>query len=254
MISIKSARELELMREAGRIVAYVHDVIKDDIVAGVSTKTLDAKIEALIVSQGGSPSFKGYNGFPASSCCSINHVLVHGIPDETRLHEGDIISIDIGVNYKGYHGDSAWTYPVGQISEEAQKLLQVTHDSLFEGLSVVKAGIHLSDVSHAIGEYVYAHGFSLPYEYTGHGIGSSLHEDPAIPNMGPAGQGPLLKVGMTLAIEPMVHVGRPHTKTLDDNWTVITRDHSLAAHFEHTIVVLENGYDILTRLKKEETQ
>lgn len=254
MISIKSQREIELMREAGRIVAYVHHAIASDIVPGITTLALDQRIESLILSQGASPSFKGYNGFPASSCCSINHVLVHGIPDHTQLKEGDIISIDIGVNYRGYHGDSAWTYAVGSISSEAQKLLDVTRQSLFVGLEQVKAGIHLSDVSHAIGEYVYAQGFSLPYEYTGHGIGSSLHEDPSIPNMGPPGQGPILKAGMTLAIEPMVHVGKPYTQTLSDNWTVITRDHSLAAHFEHTVLVLDNGCDILTQLKKEDTQ
>ena len=252
MISRKSERELALMREAGRIVALVHQMIQPYIQVGVSTRELDERIERFIRAHDATPSFKGYNGFPAASCCSINHVLVHGIPDATCLKEGDILSIDVGVNYKGYHGDSAWTYPVGVISKAAQQLLEVTEASLFEGLKQVKAGQYLSDVSHAIGEYVYRHGYSVPYEYTGHGIGSQLHEDPAIPNMGPPGQGPLLKAGMTLAIEPMVHIGRPETQTLADNWTVITRDHSLSAHFEHTVVVTEDGYEILTTLKEEQ--
>jgi methionyl aminopeptidase len=252
MITLKSAREIELMREAGRIVAEVHRMIEPYIQPGISTLALDQKIETYIRQRGGSPSFKGYNGFPAASCMSINHVLVHGIPDATVLKSGDILSIDVGVNVKGYHGDSAWTYPVGDITAEAQRLLEVTHHSLWEGLAQVKAGAHLSDVSHAIGAYVLANGMSVPYEYTGHGIGASLHENPAIPNLGPPAQGPRLKAGMTLAIEPMVHLGRPETQTLADQWTVVTRDRSLAAHYEHTVLVTKEGYELLTSLPKEE--
>lgn len=251
MISIKSPREIELMRKAGEIVALAHKEVAKVIKVGISTKEIDRIIEDLIVSQGASPSFKGYGGFPAASCISINDTLVHGIPDDTLLKEGDIVSVDIGANYKGYHGDSAWTYGVGEISEQAKNLMEVCKDSLYHGLSFVKAGNHLGDVSHAIGEFVYLKGYTVPYDYTGHGIGSSLHEDPAIPNYGEAGKGPILKVGMVLAIEPMVHVGKAQTKVLADEWTVKTKDGSLAAHFEHTVVVLQDGCEILTQLKEE---
>ncbi len=248
MVTKKSAREIELMREAGRIVALAHQAIKPLIVPGVSTKELDAMIEKVILKNNATPSFKGYGGFPAAACTSINHVLVHGIPNDTLLVEGDIISIDIGANYKGYHGDSAWTYPVGLISDAAKQLLEVTEASLFEGLKQAKPNNRLFDISHAIGKYVTDRGYSLPLEYTGHGIGSSLHEDPAIPNVGVPNTGILLKPGMTLAIEPMVHIGKPFTKVLSDNWTVTTKDGSLSAHFEHTVVITEEGYDILTTL------
>lgn len=248
MITTKSAREIKLMKEAGRIVALAHQRIKPMIVPGITTKELDAVIEKVILEHDATPSFKGYGGFPAAACTSINHVLVHGIPDDTPLKEGDIISIDIGANYKGYHGDSAWTYAVGIISDAAKQLLEVTESSLFEGLKYAKPNNRLFDISHAIGSYVMERGFSLPIEYTGHGIGSSLHEDPAIPNVGMPHTGVLLKPGMTLAIEPMVHIGKPFTKVLSDNWTVVTKDGSLSAHFEHTVVITEEGYEILTTL------
>ena len=248
MISTKSEREIKLMREAGRIVALAHEVVKKAIKPGVTTRELDAVIEAVILEHGATPSFKGYGGFPAASCTSINHVLVHGIPDDTPLKEGDIISIDFGANYKGYHGDSAWTYAVGAVSEEIKRLLEVSEASLFEGLKYAKANNRLYDISHAIGEYVMSHGYSVPLEYTGHGIGSSLHEDPAVPNVGIPNTGIVLKAGMTLAVEPMVHMGKPFTKVLADDWTVITLDKSLAAHFEHTILITEDGYEILTKL------
>jgi len=248
MISIKSSRELELMKQAGHIVALVHQKMSDIIKPGVSTNELDKIAREIIESNGATPSFLGYGGFPASICASPNEVIVHGFPSDKPLQEGDIIAVDVGANYKGYHGDSAWTYPVGKISQENQKLLEVTEQSLFEGLAKVKPGIHLSDVSNAIQVYVESFGYSVPIEFTGHGIGSSLHEDPMIPNYGKPGRGPILKEGMTLAIEPMVNMGTPKMKILQDGWTAVTLDGQNTAHFEHTIVVTTDGYEILTKL------
>lgn len=248
MISIKSNREIELMREAGRIVALVHDEMAKQIKPGVTTKQLDKIAEKIIRENGATPSFKGYHGFPSAICASTNQVLVHGFPSNKPLKNGDIISVDVGACYKGYHGDSAWTYVVGETSEENQKLMEVTKQSLFNALELVKPGVHLSDISHEIQKYVESYGYSVPIEYTGHGIGSSLHEDPAIPNYGKPGHGPILKEGMTLAIEPMVNKGRRETKTLNDGWTVETIDQQNTAHYEHTIVVTADGYEILTKL------
>ena len=253
MITSKSKREIDLMRKAGEIVALAHQAVAEVIRPGITTGELDRIVEKVIRDHQATPSFKGYNGFPAAICASVNEVLVHGFPSKYALREGDIISVDIGACYKGYHGDSAWTYAVGEVSEEAKHLMEVTKQSLYEGLKMVKAGVHLSDISNTIGEYVYSYGYSVPYEYTGHGIGANLHEDPAIPNYGPKGKGPILKAGMTLAIEPMVHRGKPFTKVLDDDWTVVTKDGSLAAHYEHTVLVTEEGYEILTTISKEET-
>jgi methionyl aminopeptidase len=249
MISSKSPREIDLMRRAGEIVALAHQAVAEMIRPGITTKSIDQVVEKLILDNDATPSFKGYGGFPAATCCSVNDTLVHGFPSNYVLKEGDIISVDIGACYKGYHGDSAWTYAVGTISKEAQALMDVTRNSLYEGLKFAKAGNHLTDISHAIGEYVYSFGYSIPYDYSGHGIGSHLHEDPSIPNFGPAGKGILLKEGMTLAIEPMVHRGKPYTKVMDDEWTVKTKDGSLAAHYEHTVVITKDGCDILTTLK-----
>ena len=248
MITIKSQREIDLMRQAGHIVALVHQKMSDIIKPGVTTKHLDDVARKVIKDNGATPSFLGYGGFPAAICASANEVLVHGFPSDKPLVEGDIISIDVGANYQGYHGDSAWTYAVGKISEENQKLLDVTRESLFKGLDLVKPGIHLSDVSNAIQTYVESFGYSVPIEFTGHGIGSSLHEDPMIPNYGKPGRGPVLKEGMTLAIEPMVNIGERHMKILSDGWTAVTRDGQFCAHFEHTIVVTTDGYEILTKL------
>ena len=222
------------------------------IAPGVTTKQLDRIAEKVIREQGASPSFKGYGGFPASICTSVNSVLVHGIPDQTVLKDGDLISIDIGACYKGYHGDAAWTFSVGRVSEDAVRLMEVTRQSLFIGLKQAKPGNRLSDISHAIGFFVEAHGYSVPIDYTGHGIGTHLHEEPAIPNFGTPGKGILLKEGMTFAIEPMVHAGKPHTRVLADDWTVVTKDGSLAAHYEHTIVITHDGYEILTINPDEE--
>lgn len=252
MITSKSSRELDYMRKAGEIVALAHLAVAREIIPGVTTKHLDEVCERVIREAGATPSFKGLYGFPAATCISINSTLVHGIPSNAVLQDGDIISVDIGACYHGYHGDSAWTYACGNVSEEAEKLMNVTKQSLFEGLKQAKAGNHLTDISHAIGEYVYAHGYSIPRDYAGHGIGSSVHEDPTVPNFGPAGHGVLLKEGMTIAVEPMVHMGKPQTKVLHDNWTVVTKDNSLAAHYEHTIVITKDGYEILTTANKEE--
>lgn len=247
MISRKSKREIELMKQAGVIVAKTHRVLEAAIKPGITTKSLDDLAYKTIVSYGATPSFKGYDGFPASICTSINYVLVHGIPDQTKLKEGDIISIDIGANFKGYHGDSAWTYAVGKISDEARMLMEVTKESLFKGLELVKPNNRIGDISHAIQSYVESKGYSLPIDYTGHGIGLSLHEDPAIPNVGIPNTRELIKEGMCLAIEPMVHYGKPHTRVLADDWTVISKDQSLTAHYEHTVVVTRDGYEILTK-------
>ena len=246
MITLKSQIEIETMREAGRIVGLAHEAVAKAIRPGVTTLELNAVAEKVIRDHGAIPSFLGYGGFPASICASINDVLVHGIPDHTRLKDGDIISIDIGAVYKGYHGDSAWTHAVGEISDEAKNLMKVTRESLFIGLQQAKPGNRLGDICHAIGEYVERHGYSVPVDYTGHGIGTELHEEPAIPNYGRAGRGVLLKEGMTLAIEPMVHAGKPQTRVLQDDWTVVSKDGSLAAHYEHTIVITSTGYEILT--------
>ncbi len=248
MIICKTPREVEIMREAGRIVALTHQELKKHIKPGITTLELDQIAEDFIRSQGAIPSFKGYNGFPGSICASVNEELVHGIPGPRVLKDGDIISIDIGAMYNGYHGDSAWTYPVGKISDAAQHLLTVTEQALYEGLAQAKPGNRLSDISHAIQTYVEKHGYSVVREYVGHGIGQNLHEDPPVPNYGLPNRGPLLKKGMTLAIEPMVNQGKRDVRVLSNNWTVVTMDNSLCAHFEHTIVITDNGFEILTQL------
>lgn len=248
MITIKSNREIELMKEAGRIVALAHRKVREVIAAGVSTLELDQIAEATIRAEGAIPSFKGYGDFPGSICASINDVVIHGIPNSKNiLKNGDIIAIDIGANYKGYHGDSAMTHAVGHVCEARQKLMDVTKEALYEGLRQAKPNNRLSDISHAIEAYVQAYGFGIVKDFTGHGIGRQLHEDPRIPNYGPAGTGPLLRVGMTLAIEPMVNGGTGAVKILSDNWTTVTADGKDSAHFEHTIVITETGYEILTK-------
>ncbi|MDZ4481152.1 type I methionyl aminopeptidase [Bacillus cereus] len=248
MIICKTPREIEIMREAGRIVALTHQELKQHITPGITTKELDQIAEKTIQKYGATPSFKGYNGFPGSICASVNEELVHGIPGKRKLKEGDIISIDIGAKYNGYHGDSAWTYPVGNISESVQKLLDVTEKSLYLGLEQVKPGERLSNISHAVQTHAEENGFSIVREYVGHGIGQDLHEDPQIPHYGPPNRGPRLKPGMVICIEPMVNQGRRYVKTLSDDWTVVTVDGKWCAHFEHTIALTEAGYEILTTL------
>jgi methionyl aminopeptidase len=247
MIILKSKAELEVMREAGRIVALTHQELAKAIKPGVTTKQLDELAETFIRSMGAIPSFKGYGGFPGSICTSVNEELVHGIPGNRILQDGDIISLDIGAKFEGFHGDSAWTYPVGTISAENERLLRVTEESLWKGLEQAKPGGRLSDISHAIQVHVEAAGFSIVREYVGHGIGQNLHEDPQVPNYGPPNRGPRLKPGMVLAVEPMVNAGERYVRTLEDNWTVVTVDRKTCAHFEHTIAITEDGYEILTR-------
>lgn len=248
MIKLKSNREITLMREAGRIVAKAHEAIQPYIKPGVSTAEIDSVIEQVIRSLGAIPSFKGYGGFPGSACTSINEVVVHGIPSNQKLKDGDIFKVDIGAYYQGYHGDSAWTYRVGQVSDQANKLCEVTEAALFEGLKWAKPHQHLSDISHAIQSYVETLGYSVVREFVGHGIGQDLHEDPQVPNFGLPGQGPVLKPGMTLAIEPMINVGRKEVRVLKDGWTAVTVDGSLSAHYEHTVLITESGYELLTVL------
>lgn len=249
MIIIKSEREIALLKEAGRIVALCHEEMKKHVKPGVSTWELNEICEKLILEHNATPSFKGYGGFPAAICASVNEVVVHGIPSKKQiLKEGDIVALDIGACYKGYHGDSAWSYAVGNIKNQDQLLMQVTHDALFAGLSVVKEGVHLGDVSAAIGNYISQYSFGIVECFTGHGVGRELHEDPAIFNFGIPGTGPILKEGMVLAIEPMVNAGTKNVRVLSDRWTTVTKDKSKSAHFEHTIVVRKNGYEILTTL------
>ena len=249
MITRRTEKEIELLRQAGKIVAMTHEHLKPYIKAGISTKELDEMAEKFIRSQGATPSFKGYGGFPGSICASINDVLVHGIPNAAHiLKEGDIISVDIGANYKGYHGDSAWTYAVGEVSEEAKELMKVTEESLYRGLEQVKPGNRISNISNAIQTFVEAHGYGVPRDYTGHGVGTNLHEDPIVPNFGIAGRGPKIVSGMVIAVEPMVTLGDYHTRTLLDDWTVKTIDGKITAHYEHTIVVTDEGYEILTKI------
>lgn len=248
MIICKTPRELEIMREAGRIVALTHQELQKHIKPGITTKELDRIAEKIIRQHDAEPSFKGYNGFTGSICASVNEELVHGIPGDRKLNDGDIISIDIGAYYNGYHGDSAWTYAVGSVSDEAENLLKVTEESLYKGLEKAIPGDRLSNISHAIQTYVEEHGFSVVREYVGHGVGQDLHEDPQIPHYGPPNKGPRLRPGMVLAIEPMVNAGSRYVKTLADGWTVVTQDKKYCAHFEHTIAIVEDGYEILTKL------
>lgn len=248
MIIIKSPREIELMREAGKIVAKVFDELKDFIVPNVSTNEIASKAEEIIRRHGGIPASKGYNGFPGAICTSVNEVIVHGIPNNRKLKEGDIVSCDVVVTYQGYNSDACRTFRVGRVSNEADRLIRVTEECLEKGLEVVKAGVRLSDVSAAIQRHAEANGYSIVREFTGHGIGKSMHEDPHIPNYGEPGHGPILKEGMTLAIEPMVLQGKKECYVLADGWTTKTLDGKLASHHENTIVVTKEGYEILTKL------
>jgi methionyl aminopeptidase len=212
----------------------------------VTTREIDAEVERFIVAQGARPSFKGYRGYPASACVSVNEVVVHGIPSERALREGDIVSVDVGAFKDGYHGDGAWTFPVGKIAEASVRLLKVTQEALERGIAQAQPGHRLGEISHAVQEHVEKHGFSVVRMLVGHGIGTQLHEDPQVPNFGSRRQGPVLAAGMVLAIEPMVNVGGFEVYTEPDEWTVVTRDHSRSAHFEHTVAITEEGPEILT--------
>ena len=246
-VTIKSAREIELMRESCRLLEIVHNELADIIKPGISTLDIDRYGEKRIRSLGGIPNFKNYNGYPASICVSVNDEVVHGIPNKHRiLQEGDIVSLDAGLIYKGYHSDAARTYGVGQVSPEAQKLMDVTKQSFFEGIKFAKAGNHLHDISNAIGNYAQSFGYGVVRDLVGHGIGTSLHEDPQIPNFPQRSKGIRLQPGMTLAIEPMITMGRPEVCWMDDDWTVVTEDESLAAHYENTVLITDGEPEILT--------
>ena len=247
MIVCRSAAELERMREAGRLVGEVLTELAAHVAPGVTTADLDALAEKRIAQAGATPAFKGYHGYPATICASINEEVIHGIPSGRRvLNEGDIISIDVGASLDGYFGDSAITLPVGQVSEEAATLLRVTEESLYKAIERVRPGARISDIGHAVQQHVEAYGFSVVREFVGHGIGQRMHEEPQVPNYGEPGRGPRLAEGMVLAIEPMVNAGKPAVKVLADGWTAVTRDGSLSAHFEHTVAVTADGPWILT--------
>jgi len=248
MIIRKSPDEIDLMREAGRIVAEVIEAVKEEVKPGVKTKYLDKIAEDYILGKQARPAFKGYHGFPASICVSVNEAVVHGIPSDYRLQPGQIVSIDIGVEHKGYYGDAALTVPVGEVSAEASRLIEITEKSLNAGIDNCRIGQRLFDVSHAIQEVAEGAGFSVVREYVGHGIGREMHEDPQIPNFGTPGKGPLLEEGMVFALEPMVNAGSHKVEVLSDNWTVVTEDRRLSAHFEHTVAITLNGPVILTSL------
>jgi methionyl aminopeptidase len=249
-ISIKSTREIELMTEAGRILAIVHDELAKALRPGMTTKDIDKLGEEIIRSYGCIPSFLNYNGYPASICVSLNDEVVHGIPSNKRIiREGDIVSLDAGVIYKGYHSDAARTHAVGEISPEAKRLIQVTEESFFEGMKYAKEGNYLYEISAAIGRYANAHGYGVVKDLCGHGIGSQLHEAPEIPNYEMNRKGVKLRKGMTLAIEPMINIGTWEVDWLDDDWTVVTRDGSLSAHYENTVLITENGPVLLTLSK-----
>lgn len=246
MITIKSQREIDLLRIAGKIVYDTHQYLKPFVKEGITTKELDDLAEKFIRSKDATPSFKGYEGYPTSICTSINDEIVHGIPSDRKLKNGDIISIDIGACYKGYHGDSAWTYIVGEVSDDIKQLLADTEKSLFIGLEQVKPGNRIGDIGYAIQTYAEEHNLGVVRELCGHGVGTNVHEDPDVPNYGMKNTGVRLKPGMVIAVEPMLTLGSPEILLLDDDWTVITKDGRPSAHFEHTVVVTDDGYKILT--------
>ncbi len=246
MINIRTKREIDLIRESCKIVAETFVFVRNLVEPGITTEELDKEIERFILSKHAKPAFKGYNGFPASSCISIDNEVVHGIPGNRVVETGQIVGVDIGAEYEGFFGDSAETFAVGKISPEKQHLMDVTLESLMDGIKEAKAGARLSNISHAIQTTVEKENYSVVKELVGHGIGKRLHEDPQIPNYGPPNRGPRLRPGMVLAIEPMVNLGSYRVKTLNDNWTVVTEDDAPSAHFEHTIVITNNGPEILT--------
>ena len=246
-ISIKSNKEIELMKEAGRILAITHEELEKALRPGMSTYEIDKLGEEIIRSYGCIPSFLNYNGYPASICVSVNNEVVHGIPSKKNfIKEGDIVSLDAGVIYKGYHSDAARTHAVGEVSEEAAKLIRVTRECFFEGIKEVKEGAHLNDVARAIQTHAESNGFSVVRDLVGHGIGTNLHEDPQIPNIVQRRRGTRLQAGMTLAIEPMINAGRYSVRWLDDDWTVVTEDGSLSAHYENTVLVTKEGCELLS--------
>ena len=246
MITIKSKREIELLEKAGHIVYLTHKYLEPLVKPGISTEELNRLGEEFIISQGATPSFKGYEGFPYALCISVNDEVVHGFPSKRKLKDGDIVSVDIGGCYKGYHGDSAWSYKVGSITDEDKYLLEHTEKALYEGIKQVKPGNHIGDISNAIEVYATAHNLGIVKELVGHGVGTTVHEDPEVPNYGMAGKGPRLREGMVIAIEPMLTLGSPDIYVDSNDWTVITDDGSRSAHYEHTVAVTSDGVKILT--------
>ena len=246
MIAIKNERQIECMRRACKITAAARALAGEMVRPGVSTREIDKAVYDYIVSQGAKPSFLHYNGYPASACISVNDTVIHGIPGSRKLKEGDIVSVDVGAYYKGFHGDCAATFPCGAISAEAEKLIAVTKQSFFEGIRFAKYGYRVSDISHAIQTHVEANGFSVVRSFVGHGVGAQLHEEPEVPNFGAAGHGPRLVPGMTLAIEPMVNAGTYEVRILPDKWTTVTADGKLSAHYENTVLITDGEPEILT--------
>ncbi|MDD7651831.1 MAG: type I methionyl aminopeptidase [Firmicutes bacterium] len=246
MISIKNERELEAMRQACKITAAARALAGEMVRPGVTTKQIDKAVHDFIVKQGAKPSFLHYGGFPASACISVNSTVIHGIPDGRVLQEGDIVSVDVGAYFRGFHGDCSATYPCGKISPEAQKLIDVTRQSFFEGLKFAKQGNRISDISHAVQTYVESNGYSVVRDFVGHGVGAQLHEEPEVRNFGAPGHGPRMLRGMTLAIEPMVNEGTYEVRVLKDKWTTVTADGKLSAHYENTVLITDGEPEILT--------
>ena len=246
MITIKSDREIELMRHAGMLVSKMHQFIKPYIKAGVTTKELDRLCEKFILDNDAVPSCKGYEGFPCALCTSVNDEVVHGIPSNRKLKNGDIITIDVVIGYKGYQGDAAWTYAVGEVDDDKKYLMEHTEKALYEGIKMIKPGNRIGDISEAVQNYAETHNLGVVRELCGHGIGKDMHEDPEVPNFGIANTGTRLKPGMVICVEPMLTFGHRDVFLLDDDWTVVTQDGSAAAHYEHTILVTDDGYEILT--------
>ena len=247
MIAVKSDRELEVMRKACQITAAARKLAGDMIRPGISTGEIDKAVHDFILSQGAKPSFLGYSGYPGSVCISVNEQVIHGIPDRKhKLKEGDIVSIDVGAYFHGFHGDCAATFPCGKISEEAQQLIEVTRQSFFEGIRYARQGARVSDISHAVQSYAESFGYGVVRQYVGHGVGEKLHEEPEVPNYGAPGRGPRLIRGMTLAIEPMINLGTPDVRVLRDGWTVVTADGKLSAHYENTVLITDGEPEILT--------
>ena len=246
MITLKSEHEIELMRRAGKITAAARALARDMVKPGVTTQQIDKAVYHFIKSQGATPSFLNYNGYPASVCVSVNEEIIHGIPGKRMLKEGDIVSVDVGAYIGGFHGDCAGTYPCGQVSDQALDLIRVTQQSFFEGLKFAREGYRLSDISHAVQEYVESHGYSVVREYVGHGIGRRMHESPEVPNFGNPGHGPRLLRGMTIAVEPMVNAGSAAIRQMSDGWTVKTADGKNAAHYENTILITDGEPELLT--------
>ncbi len=248
MIVLKTAHEVDAMRRAGKITAAARALAGEMVKPGVSTKAIDRAVHDFIVGQGGRPAFLRYNGYPASTCISINDRVIHGIPDSVKIKEGDVVSVDVGVFIDGYNGDCAATYIAGTGSSEVRKLVEVTRQSFFEGIKFARAGYRVSDISHAIQQYAERHGYSVVREYVGHGIGEKMHEDPEVPNYGNPGHGPRLMPGMTIAVEPMVNMGGAAVRVLDDGWTVVTKDGKPSAHYENTVLITAGDPEILTPL------